>query len=193
MTQRNFKSRVIKYFTFISIIYFLGISLYSYNIFGLESVYTDSFPLQTYDSRFYVVYLEVGTQIEINVTNTYMGDFDIFIHNARPRSSHVDHHGYDPAIYINATVWDTGSGPEASVLYTAEDSILYYIQVTLISGETDTYHLSSNQVLELYFIPFLIPGYSIPLLLTITLISLIIIWKWKIQNRIQFRFFKNLK
>lgn len=185
MYPKNLKSRVLKYLTLISIIYILGVTTYSYSVLGLEPVYTDSFPLQTYDSRFYVVYLEVGTQIEINVTNTYLGDFDIFIHNERPRSSHISHHGYDPAIYTNATVWDTGSGPEASVIYTAEDSILYYIQVTLISGETDTYHLSSNQALELYFIPFLIPGYSIPVLLTITLITLVVLWKWKIQNRIQ--------
>ncbi|MBD3353941.1 MAG: hypothetical protein GF364_20835 [Candidatus Lokiarchaeota archaeon] len=154
------------------------IGFYSYTLihaYALEPVYFNAFPLQQYDSRFYVVSLQEGAEIEINVTNTYNGDFDVFIHNDRPEQTYVSKFGYDDQIYENVTTFDTSSGDFTQLNYVAEESQLYYIQVVLISGETDTYHLNSSVSLELYFIPFLIPGYSVPIVASITLLTFIFI------------------
>ena len=127
-------------------------------------IYKDAFPLQTYDSRFYLVYMENAETIELNLTNTYNGDFDIFIHDDRPLDYYISQDGYDSRIYDNAVAYNTSAGNTASVTYTVSEAKIYYIQVVMVANGPDTYHLNSSQPLELYFIPYLIPGFNLNLL-----------------------------
>jgi len=142
-----------------------------------NQIFRDSFPLQQYDCRFYLVYLEENDSIQINVTNTYNGDFDIFLHNARPIDTYLSEEGYDPKIYSNAVAWDINPGDFASINYTSENSTIYYIQVALVKGDFDTFHLNSTRQLELYFIPFLIPSYSTSILIFISIVSMAVLIK----------------
>ena len=144
---------------------------------SLEAVFFDSFPLQQYDCRFYLVYLEKNETIQINVTNTRNGDFDIFLHNKRPTETYVSRNGYDPKIFLNAVAWDINSGNFSTIIYISDNSTIYYVQVVLINGEFDTFKLNSSKVLELYFIPFLIPSYKIEFIFLFTILMVILILK----------------
>lgn len=138
-------------------------------------IYKDAFPLQTYDSRFYLVFLEDTDTIELNLTNTYNGDFDIFLHEERPLDYYVSHSGYDSKIYDNAVAYNTSSGDSASLSYTVSESKIYYIQVVMIDNGPDTYRLNSTKPLELYFIPYLIPGFHTDVVVGVSFLAIFLI------------------
>ena len=61
--------------------------------------YTDTFPLQTFDFRMYVVSLKLGDNLIVNVSSVADGDFDLFLFNTRPKEAYVSRDGYDLEIF----------------------------------------------------------------------------------------------
>ena len=142
-----------------------------------DEYYTDTFPLQTYDFRMYVVSLELGDNLIVNVTSVADGDFDLFLFSTRPKEAYVSRNGYDSDIYNPEWTlqYDNSSGlPFSSINFTAENPdypvALYFVQVVLIDKGPDSYILEANHTMELYFIPF-IPGYPIFLIMGISILT----------------------
>jgi hypothetical protein len=117
--------------------------------------YTDSFPLQTFDYRMYVVSLNISQTFIVNVTAVADGEFDLFLFSTRPSQSYVSRNiddPYDPEIFNIAT----GTTLDFDI-----PVALYYIQVVLRANGPDSYILEANtEQMELYFIPF-IPSYNL--------------------------------
>ena len=61
--------------------------------------YTDTFPLQTFDFRMYVVSLKLGDNLIVNVTSVADGDFDLFLFSTRPKEAFISREGYDLEIF----------------------------------------------------------------------------------------------
>ena len=151
--------------------------------------YTDSFPLQTFDSRMYVVSLEIWENFTVNVTAVADGEFDLFLFSTRPKENLVSREGYDPEIFNNVTgttlEYDNSTGPFAEITYTPSNpnytTALYYVQVVLIDRGPDSYLLEATHEMQLYFIPF-IPGYSIWIIAGVSVITFGLIFL-KIKKR----------
>jgi hypothetical protein len=156
-----------------------------------DTDYTDSFPLQTYDFRMYVVSLEVNDTLIVNVTSVSDGDFDLFLFSDRPKEAHVSREGYDTEIINPSTLaYDmTQGGSFSSINFTADNPdypvALYYLQVVLIDNGPDSYELEANHSMELYFIPF-IPGYSFYIIIGISLLTVGIIFSFKRKSIIKY-------
>lgn len=145
-----------------------------------DKIKTDVFPLQTFDSRFYTVYLNENETITINISSAFNGDFDIFIFKNRPIDTYVSKNGYDPKIFDIALNYNNSTGAFSSLQYKADNNTIIYIQIVLISQGTDTFYLTSlldhervddvEWELNLYFIPF-IPGVSVELIITMFVLS----------------------
>lgn len=130
-----------------------------------SEIFSDTFSLQTRDSRFYVVHLEDNEHFELNLSAVNKGEFDVFLFSIRPNNTYVLWDDYDPKIFELAEVYDTSVGPFSHIEYTAPASTvfgskLYYIQVVMVANGTDTFNLNASKHMEVYFIPFL-PGFSI--------------------------------
>jgi hypothetical protein len=152
--------------------------------------YTDSFPLQTYDFRMYVVTLNLNDTLIVNVTSVADGDFDLFLFSTRPKQSFVSREGYDSEIYNpNITLaFDNSTGvPFSSINFTANNSdypvALYFVQVVLIDRGPDSYILKANHAMEIYFIPF-IPGYQIFIIAGTSFLTVGVIFFLKRKNMI---------
>ena len=89
---------------------FVGIFLLGFfpnlkNISALEEgIFTDSFTLQTYDTRFYVTNIGVSEVLDINLSAAFYGEFDIFLFPDRPVNTYLTQNGYDPQIFNLAIV-----------------------------------------------------------------------------------------
>jgi hypothetical protein len=143
--------------------------------------YTDSFPLQTYDFRMYVVSLELNDTLIVNITSVADGDFDLFLFSDRPKEAHISRDGYDSEIINPSTLaYDmTQGGSFSSINFTAENpdypDALYYLQVVLINNGPDSYVLEANHPMEIYFIPF-IPGYPLYVIVAVSVLTIGIIF-----------------
>lgn len=154
-----------------------------------SNVRYDIFPLQTYDSRFYTLYLIQNETINVNVTAAYGGDFDIFLFTKRPTETYVlpELEDYNDKIF-DAEEYNIGSGKFSSIEFTAVNDTVIYIQVVCISNGTDTFYLESSLspsrswTLNLYFIPF-IPGFPVEYIVVFALIAFTLIYKLKLKGK----------
>jgi hypothetical protein len=153
--------------------------------------YTDSFPLQTYDFRMYVVSLLLGDNLIVNVTSVADGDFDLFLFSTRPTKAYISRDGYDSEIYNPSwnLAFDNSTGtPFSSINFTADNpeypNELYYLQVVLIDRGPDSYILESNHEMELYFIPF-IPGYPVIAIVGVSILTVGVIFFLKRKSMIK--------
>ncbi len=153
--------------------------------------YTDTFPLQTYDFRMYVVSLELGDNLVVNVTSVADGDFDLFLFSTRPKEAYVSRDGYDLEIFNPEWTLQYDVTPDSSVSsinFTANDPdypiALYFIQVVLIDRGPDSYILEANHSMYLYFIPF-IPGYPIFIIAAVSVLTVGVIFFTKRKSIIK--------
>ncbi len=143
---------------------------------GGEGNYTDSFPLQTFDFRMYVVSLVINETFTVNVTAVADGEFDLFLFSTRPQESYVSRDGYNPEIFTaeSTLAFNDAPGPFSEISYTPSNPnytiALYYVQVVLIDRGPDSYILEASHQMELYFIPF-IPGYPIWIIAGVSVIT----------------------
>ncbi|MHA1727647.1 MAG: hypothetical protein ACTSWY_02820 [Promethearchaeota archaeon] len=155
-----------------------------------EMIERDVFPLQTHDSRFYLVFLNQNETITVNVTSVYTGDFDIFIFNlSRPADTYINADGYEPQIFDLAAVYDINSGSSSSLQYTAINESIIYIQIVCIANGTDTYEITSEITpsrpweLNLYFIPF-VPGFPIEFTAIFSVAAVVLMIQFHLKSKI---------
>ena len=153
--------------------------------------YTDSFPLQTFDFRMYVVSLQLNDTLIVNVTSVADGDFDLFLFSTRPMEAYVSRDGYDSEITNPERTLEydvTQGSPFSSINFTADNpdypNELYYLQVVLYDRGPDSYILEANQEMELYFIPF-IPGYPILAIVGVSFLTIGVIFFQKRKSMIK--------
>jgi hypothetical protein len=121
-------------------------------------------------SVYFLVSLDEGENLEVNITHSGTGNFTLFLFDFRPYTSHVDlDNKLNNEIYDVAINYSLSDNPYIN--YTISESHIYYIQILLIENGPDTFFLFCNHELTRYYLP-IIPSYNVPLI--IALISLIV-------------------
>ena len=115
-------------------------------------------------SVFFLVDLEDGENIEINITHTEDGNFTLFLFGSRPTDSYVnDDKTLNPIIFQIALNYSIDDSPYIN--YTVSQSKIYYIELILIDNGPDTFFLRSNiDELTRYYLP-IVPGFQVELLI----------------------------
>lgn len=138
-------------------------------------------------SVYFLVHLEPGENIEINVTHSGNGNFTLFLYDSRPTDSFINiDNSLNPNIFNVAINYSLDDNPYIN--YTVSElseSKIYYIELILIENGPDTFFFyCNNDELTRYYLP-IIPGYQIGfLILTLILTSsLIILFKKKIRKK----------
>ena len=136
-------------------------------------------------SVYFLVDLEAGENIEINITHTGDGNFTLFLFGSRPTQTYVnDDKTLNPSIFQAALNYSIDDNPYIN--YTVSQSKIYYIEVILIDNGPDTFFLSSNiDELTRYYLP-IVPGYQIALVIIALVIptSLLLLYKMKSMKKI---------
>ncbi len=130
------------------------------SIFGFEHVDNINDGISVY----FLVDLEAGENIELNITHTGDGNFTLFIFGSRPTQSYVnDDKTLNPIIFQIALNYSIDDNPYIN--YTVSQSKIYYIEVILIDNGRDTFFLRSNiDELTRYYLP-IVPGFQVELLI----------------------------
>ncbi len=150
------------------------------SVFGFEHIDNINDGISVY----FLVHLEPGENIEINVTHNDDGNFTLFLYDSRPTESFINiDKSLNPNIFDVAINYSLDDNPYIN--YTVSISKIYYIELILIENGPDTFFFyCNNDGLTRYYLP-IIPGYQIGLLI-LTLIltsSLIILFKKKIMKK----------
>ena len=175
----------------VSLLVLLFSSFAAVNASEGSDYYTDSFPLQTYDFRMYVVSLELNDTLIVNITSVAEGDFDLFLFSTRPKESFVSREGYNDEIFNPNLTLDYDISvdlPFSMINFTADNpdypAALYFIQVVLINRGPDSYILEANHLMELYFIPF-IPGFPVYVIAGVSILTVGVIFIHKRKSMIK--------
>ena len=123
-------------------------------------------------SVFFLVDLNASETIEINVTHTGSGNFELFLFDIRPEDSYIySDNTINPEIYNQAINYSTDESPYIN--YTVSLLKIYYIQLVLLENGPDTFFLNCNYDLVRYYLPS-IPGYNVEFIMLTLLVSLTI-------------------
>ncbi len=163
--------------------------------FLLGSIFLLSFPITnilafTYVDNvkngnyvFFLVDLDVGENIELNVTHVGSGNFTLFLFNKRPTNSYVrNDNTLSDKILSVSVAYSLDDNPYIN--FTAPVEKIYYIEIILISGGPDTFTLTSTKDLTRYYLPQ-IPGYQLPILIFSLIFALgliIVLYKRKMKR-----------
>ena len=151
------------------------------SIFGFE--YIDN--INDGISVYFLVDLEEGENIEINVTHTEDGNFTLFLFGSRPSQTYVnDDKTLNPIIFQVALNYSIDENPYIN--YTVLQSKIYYIELILIDNGPDTFFLVSNiDELTRYYLP-IVPGYQIELVIVAFVLTtgLFLLYKTKSMKKI---------
>ena len=130
------------------------------SIFGFE--YIDN--INDGISVYFLVDLEEGENIEINVTHTEDGNFTLFLFGSRPSQTYVnDDKTLNPIIFQVALNYSIDDNPYIN--YTISLPKIYYIELILLDNGPDTFFLVSNiDELTRYYLP-IVPGFQVELLI----------------------------
>jgi hypothetical protein len=136
-------------------------------------------------SVYFLVDLEMGENIEINITHTGDGNFTLFLFGSRPTQSYVnDDKTLNPSIFQAALNYSVDDSPYIN--YTVSQTKIYYIELILIDNGPDTFFLRSNKDdLTRYYLP-IVPGYQIPFVIISLVLttSLLLLYKMKSMKKI---------
>ena len=150
------------------------------SVFGFEHIDNINDGISVY----FLVHLEPGENIEINVTHNGNGNFTLFLYDSHPNESFINiDKSLNPNIFDVAINYSLDDNPYIN--YTVSESKIYYIELILIENGPDTFFFyCNNDELTRYYLP-IIPGYQIGfLILTLILTSsLIILIKKKIMKK----------
>ena len=115
-------------------------------------------------SVYFLVDLEAGENIELNVTHTEDGNFTLFLFGSRPTQTYVnDDKTLNPLIFQEALNYSIEDNPYIN--YTVSQTKIYYIELILIDNGPDTFFLRSNiDELTRYYLP-IVPGFQVELLI----------------------------
>jgi hypothetical protein len=135
-------------------------------------------------SVYFLVDLEMGENIELNVTHTGDGNFTLFLFGSRPTQTYVnDDKTLNPNIFQVALNYSIEDNPYIN--YTVSQSKIYYIELILIDNGPDTFFLRSNiDELTRYYLP-IVPGYQIELVIVAFVLTtgLLLLYKMKSLNK----------
>ena len=136
------------------------------SIFGFE--YIDN--INDGISVYFLVDLEEGENIELNVTHTEDGNFTLFLFGSRPTESYVNiDKTLNPSIFQVALNYSIDDNPYIN--YTVLESKIYYIELILLDNGPDTFFLNSNiDELTRYYLP-IVPGFQVELLIFSSFLS----------------------
>ena len=132
-------------------------------------------------SVFFLVGLNGSETIEINVTHTGSGNFELFLFDARPVDSYINiDNTINPEIYNQAINYSIDDNPYIN--YTVTSYQIYYVQLVLLENGPDTFFLYCNYELVRYYLPS-IPGYNMEfILLTLaTTLTIFLIFRKKVK------------
>ena len=133
-------------------------------------------------SVFFLVGLNASETIEINVTHTGSGNFELFLFDARPVDSYINiNNTINPEIYNQAINYSVDDNPYIN--YTVTSHQIYYAQLVLLENGPDTFFLYCNHELVRYYLPS-IPGYNLEFILVTlaaTLATFLIFRKKKVN------------
>jgi len=114
---------------------------------------------------FFLIDLEAGNNLELNITHDGSGNFTLFLFNSRPIESYVkDDKTLNHQIFINAALVNCSLADNPYINYSAPEAKIYYIEIILVSGGPDTFTLNANKDLTRYYLP-IIPGFQLEYLL----------------------------
>ncbi|MHA1193789.1 MAG: Loki-CTERM sorting domain-containing protein [Promethearchaeota archaeon] len=123
-------------------------------------------------SVFFLIGLNTSETIEINVTHTGSGNFELFLFDARPVDSYINiDNTINPEIYNQAINYSLNDNPYIN--YSVSSHQIYYIQLVLLENGPDTFFLYCNHELVRYYLPT-IPGYNVEFILLTLALSLTI-------------------
>ena len=152
------------------------------SVFGFEHVDNINDGISVY----FLVDLEDGENIEINVTHTGDGNFTLFLFDSRPSQSYVnDDKTLNPIIFQVALNYSIDDNPYIN--YTVSETKIYYIELILIDNGPDTFFLTSNiDGLTRYYLP-IVPGYQIELVIVAFVLTtgLLLLYKMKSMKKIK--------
>jgi hypothetical protein len=110
---------------------------------------------------FFLKDLEVGNNLELNITHDQSGNFTLFLFNSRPIQSYVkDDKTLNHQIFDNIALVDYDLGDNPYINYSAPEAKIYYLEIILVSGGPDTFTLNANTDLTRYYLP-IIPGFQL--------------------------------
>ena len=114
-------------------------------------------------SVYFLVSLDAGENLEVNITHSGTGNFTLFLFDSRPYTSYVNlDNSLNPEIFNVAINYSLSDNPYIN--YSISEPHIYYIQVLLIENGPDTFFLYCNHELTRYYLPT-IPSYNIYLVI----------------------------
>ena len=108
--------------------------------------------LETGNTAFFLCAVNQSQTLEVNLTRTGFGNFEMFLLSKRPSGTDIE------AYFLVDS--DTSDNP--SISHTAPEDKIYYIQINLVSSGPDIFTLSSTHNLIRYYLPQ-IPGFPLQL------------------------------
>ena len=100
---------------------------------------------------FFLIDLEEGSHLELNVTRSGTGNFTLFLFNSRPSDSNVNEdNSLKPGIFSSPRTVDYSLDDNPYIYHTANTSSIYYIEIILVSGGPDTFTLTSMRYFANY-------------------------------------------
>jgi len=122
-------------------------------------------------SVYFLVDLEMGENIELNVTHNGDGNFTLFLFGSRPTQTYVnDDKTLNSNIFQVALNYSIEDNPYIN--YTVSQTKIYYIELILIDNGPDTFFLTSNiDELTRYYLP-IVPGFQVELLIITSFLTI---------------------
>ncbi|MFX0007769.1 MAG: hypothetical protein ACFFA7_07285 [Promethearchaeota archaeon] len=142
---------------------------------------------------FFLTDLDIDVNIELNVTHPGAGNFTLFLFNTRPVQSYVnDDNSLNEKIFNHSIAYSLEDNPYLN--YTAPEEKIYYVEIILIEGGSDTLYFTSiisytngtviDKDLTQYYLP-IIPSFTIEIVITSIIFSIgliVFVSKKKIQK-----------
>ena len=127
--------------------------------------------LETGNTAFYLCAVNQSQTLEVNLTRSGTGNFEIYLLNKRPFGNDID-------IYA---IVDEDDSINPAILYTAVEDKIYYVQINLVSNGPDIFSLSSSHNLIRYYLPQ-IPGYPLEYIIISIISGFGLIYLFKKRN-----------
>ena len=125
---------------------------------------------------FFLIDLEAGDNLELNITHDGSGNFTLFLFNTRPNEACVSNDKtLKDNIFNNPPTLNYSLADNPYINFTAPQTRIYYIEIILVSGGPDIFTLTTNKDLTRYYLP-IIPGFQLEYLLISLVFAAIIIY-----------------
>ncbi len=105
---------------------------------------------------FFLVDIEEGHSIEINVSHEDNGNFTLFIFDQRPTESFVKNDKtLNTEIFSSPKTVAYNIDDNPYLNFTAQDTLIHYIEIILVGDGPDTFTISCTEDLTRYYLPII--------------------------------------